>query len=244
MTSITKSHWIEFVIRSCIFILTLVGYLVDIISNIEIVKQISHLIILIYFTYQMVSRLIPNKKSSMGNQKVFGRNYTQIEDIREGIKGYKKSPDKYSLHYRKEGNRVALAVGIVWLLLNGIIFSLYFNHIIDRDLLMVIAMAFSVCDLICILVVCPFQLLFMRNKCCTTCRIYNWDFGMMFTPLWVAPSVLNYVLVILSLIVFFHWEINHYKHPERFYEETNSCLRCHDCKELMCKNKLRKVNEK
>ena len=117
LTSITKSHWIEFIIRSCVFVLTLVGYLVDVISNIEIVKQISHWVIGIYFTYQMVSRLIPNKKHSMGNQKVFGRNYTQIEDIKEGIKGYKTTPDRYSLHYRKQGNRVALAVGIVWLLL-------------------------------------------------------------------------------------------------------------------------------
>ena len=131
----------------------------------------------------------------------------------------------------------------MWLLLNGIIFSLYFCGVIDRDLLMVIAMAFSVCDLICVLVVCPFQLLFMRNKCCNTCRIYNWDFAMMFTPLWVVPSVYNYILVGLSLIVFFHWEINHHRHPERFYEETNSCLRCHNCKELMCKNKLRKVGD-
>ena len=113
MTSITKSHWIEFIIRSCVFILTLVGYIIDVISNIEIVNQISHWIIGIYFTYQMVSRLIPNKKHSMGNQKVFGMNYTP-EDIKEGIKGYKKTPDRYSLHYRKQGNRVALAVGIVW----------------------------------------------------------------------------------------------------------------------------------
>lgn len=83
----------------------------------------------------------------------------------------------------------------------------------------------------------------MRNKCCTTCRIYNWDFAMMFTPLWVVPDLLNYYLVGLSLIVFFHWEINHYKHPERFYEETNYNLRCSECKELMCKNRLRKVND-
>lgn len=233
MTSITKSHWIEFIIRSCIFILTLVGYLIDIISDMEIVKQISHWVIGIYFTYQMVSRLIPNKNHSMGNQKVFGRNYTQIENLKRGIIGYNK----------KNGNRVAFAVAIVWLLLNLNIFILYFCGVIDRDLLMVLAMVFSVCDLICVLFICPFQLLFMRNKCCTTCRIYNWDFAMMFTPLWVVPSVLNYLLVILSFVVLVHWEINHHKHPERFYEETNYNLRCLECKELMCKNRLRKVND-
>lgn len=231
MTTITKSHWIEFIIRSCVFILTLVGYLVNIISNIEIVKQISHRIIGVYFTYQMIFRLIPNKNHSMGNQKIFKRNYTP-EDIKEGIIRYNK----------KNGNRVAFAVAIVWLLLNLNIFILYFCGVIDKDLLMVIAMAFSVCDLICVLFICPFQLLFMRNKCCNTCRIYNWDFAMMFTPLWVVPGLLNYYLVCLSLIVFFHWEINHHRHPERFYENTNSCLSCKNCKELMCKNKWRRVS--
>ena len=238
MSKITKKQWAELFIRGIIFILTVVSYII----GIEVFKNIVYGVILVFFSYKMIVRLIPNKEESMGNQKVFGRNYTP-EDIKEGIKGYKKVPDRYSLHYRKQGNRVALAVGIVWLLLNGVIFALYFGRFIDRDLLMVISMAFSVGDLICVLVVCPFQLLFMRNKCCNTCRIYNWDFAMMFTPLWVVPSVYNYILVILSLIVFFHWEINHHNHPERFYEETNSCLRCHNCKELMCRNKLRKVSK-
>ncbi len=181
----------------------------------------------------MIARLIPNIKESIGNQKIFKSCYTQIENLKKGIIGYNK----------KEGNRVAILVAIVWMLLNCIFFVLYFCGVIDRDLMMVIAMFFSVCDLVCILVVCPFQLLFMRNKCCNTCRIYNWDFAMMFTPLWVVPSVINYVLAGLSLIVLGHWEWHHKKYPERFYEDTNSCLNCANCKELMCKNRLRKVNE-
>lgn len=233
MTKITKNHWIELIIRSFIFILTVCGYVVNRISNIEIIKEIANGVILVFFTYKMVTRLIPNIKESMGNQKIFKRNYTQIENLKKGIIGYNK----------KNGNRVALAVAIVWLLFNSIFFVLYFCGIIDRDLMMVIAMFFSVCDLICILVVCPFQRIFMRNKCCNTCRIYNWDFPMMFTPLWVVPDILNYILVVQSFIVLGHWEWHHWKHPERFYEETNYNLRCSECKELMCKNRLRKVND-
>lgn len=232
VSSITKSHWVELVVRSIIFGLSLGSYIVDRLTNTEIFKHIVNGIILVFFTYKMIARLIPNVKESMGNQKIFKQNYTQIENLKRGIIGYNK----------KHGDRIALAVAIVWLLLNLNIFILYFCGIIDKDLLMVIAMAFSVCDLICVLVVCPFQKIFMRNKCCNTCRIYNWDFPMMFTPLWVAPSILNYILVIQSFIVLGHWEWHHYKHPERFYEESNGCLSCSNCKELMCKNKLRKVN--
>lgn len=243
MSQITKNHWIELGIRSSIFVLTLIGYIINKVSEIETIKQIAYSIIFVFFSYKMIARLIPNKKESMGNQKVFKQNYPNYTHIKSGITGDNKAPNKYESFYRRDGNRVALVVAIVWLLLNGIIFTLYLNHIFDRDLLIVIAMFFSVCDLICILAVCPFQLLFMRNKCCNTCRIYNWDFAMMFTPLWVAPSVLNYILVLESLFVLVHWEINHHKYPERFYEETNSNLRCHNCKEFMCKNKLRVVRE-
>ena len=110
MTKITKNHWIELIIRSFIFILTVCGYVVNRISNIEIIKEIANGVILVFFTYKMVTRLIPNIKESMGNQKIFKRNYTQIENLKKGIIGYNK----------KNGNRVALAVAIVWLLFNSI----------------------------------------------------------------------------------------------------------------------------
>ena len=231
MTLITKSHWVELIIRSIIFLMTTAAYIIQRITDKIWFQYIVYGIILVFFMYKMIRRLIPNKKASKGNQKVFEYSYTPFEKLKEGIMGIKK----------KEGNREAWSVAIVWLLLNGIIFTLYFCNVFDKGLLMVIAMAFSVCDIICILAVCPFQRIFMRNKCCNTCRIYNWDFAMMFTPLWVIPSFVNCLLVIQSLIVFVHWELTHKKHPERFYEETNCSLNCKNCKELMCKNKLRKV---
>ena len=61
--------------------------------------------------------------------------------------------------------------------------TLYFLNVIDLGIVVIISLAFSVCDLICILFFCPFQTWMMHNRCCTTCRIYNWDFAMMFTPL-------------------------------------------------------------
>ena len=230
MTAITKRHWIELIVRSIIFLLTLFAYIIFRITNTNVFLNIIKLIIFAFFSYKMITRLIPNIKESMGNQKIFIKNYisTKIESL--NLKNIKQ-----------EGNRVAIIVAIVWLLANGIIFTLYFCNVFDKNLLLVIAMAFSVCDLICILAVCPFQRVFMRNKCCNTCRIYNWDFAMMFTPLWVVPSIINIPLVLQSLAVLIHWEVNHNKYPERFYEESNESLKCKNCKELMCKNKIRKV---
>jgi hypothetical protein len=55
--------------------------------------------------------------------------------------------------------------------------------ILDDGIMILLCSAYSICDIICILFFCPFQTWFMKNKCCSTCRIYNWDYAMMFTPL-------------------------------------------------------------
>ena len=64
---------------------------------------------------------------------------------------------------------------------------------------------------------------------------------MRFTPLIVIPNFYNYSLVLLSLIILVVWEYNYQKYPKRFHDETNDFIKCKNCKELMCKNKLRKV---
>lgn len=167
--------------------------------------------------------MIPKKIESMGNQKIFLKNY-----IPTGKKIIKD-------------NKSAIIVATVWIALNAIFWTLYLTKVVNKDFMFLLSMFFAVCDLICVLVVCPFQKWFMRNKCCNTCRIYNWDFAMMFTPLVVIPNIFNYSLVIMSWIVLAHWEISHRLFPERFYEKSNKNLKCENCKEMMCKNKLRYV---
>ena len=161
----------------------------------------------------------------MGNQKLFAKNYVATDT---------------SIN---KDHKSAIIVGLVWLSLNSIFFALYFANIISKEFMLILAMLFAVCDLVCILFFCPFQKWFMKNKCCNTCRIYNWDFAMMFTPLWIVPSFYNYSLVIMSIIVLIIWEVSYHKHFERFHEETNESLKCKNCKEFMCKNKLRIVKD-
>ena len=60
--------------------------------------------------------------------------------------------------------------------------ALYYSGVLDRANLFMISVLFYVCDLICVLIWCPFRLI-MKNRCCTTCRIFNWDHLMMFSPL-------------------------------------------------------------
>lgn len=226
MTKITKEHYKEFFVRLILFILTISSYITYRISRNLTFPSIVYIIIWLFFMKEMLFRLFPQKNASAGNQKIFNKNFIQTEQ-----KTIKKD------------NKSALIVGIVWLLFNVIFVTLYFTKIIDSGIMMIIAMFYAVCDLICILFYCPFQRWFMKNKCCTTCRIYNWDYAMMFTPLIVIPNFYNYSLVFLSLIILLTWEVSYNKQPEKFHEETNEFLKCKNCKELMCKNRLRKMEQ-
>jgi hypothetical protein len=124
--------------------------------------------------------------------------------------------------------------------LNGLIFGVHylFPQELRPYILGIVAMAYGVCDIICILFFCPFQTWFMKNRCCTTCRIYNWDFAMLFTPFLFIPSLYTYSLLGMALLILARWEITYKLHPERFSERTNEALRCKNCTEKLCKHKV------
>jgi hypothetical protein len=157
----------------------------------------------------------------MGCQKQFARNYEPTGE---------KSPTNQSW-------QTTALVAIIWLVLNAIFGFLYFAGWIDRGIMILIAIAYSICDIVCILFFCPFQTWFMKNRCCTTCRIYNWDFAMMFTPLVFIPSLYTYSLLGCALGLLLRWEITYRLHPERFSVTTNRCLDCSRCEEKLCSHK-------
>ena len=109
--------------------------------------------------------------------------------------------------------------------------------ILDDGIMILISGAYSVCDIICILFFCPFQTWFMKNKCCSACRIYNWDYAMMFTPLFFVKRFYAWSLLVLSFALLVRWEITFYRHPERFSENTNDYLQCKNCTEKLCAHK-------
>ena len=183
------------------------------------------------FSGEMIERFIPSKTSSMGSQKQFKRNY---------LPSGKEEPKLQSW-------KITLLVAGVWITLNAIFGVLYYFNIFDQGIMVLIALTYSVCDMICILFFCPFQTWFMHNRCCGTCRIYNWDFAMMFTPLvfiviipldtGVSINPFAVILVFFSLVLLVKWEITYHMYPERFSDETNLSLRCENCKERLCSHK-------
>ncbi|MBR4880928.1 MAG: hypothetical protein IKU19_03280 [Clostridia bacterium] len=208
-------------LRSCLFIAVLLAQFV---GHIEMFtyKAILPVIVWVFFIGAMCQRFFPSRLESMGCQKQFKRNY---ESKGEGI-----------VPANQSWKRTAL-VAAVWFALNGLWGILYYLGVFDKGILMLISVAYSVCDIICILFFCPFQTWFMKNRCCTTCRIYNWDFAMMFTPLVFIPSIYTYSLLGFAVALLLRWEITYKLHPERFSTETNKCLDCSRCEEKLCSHK-------
>ena len=221
LSKISWMHIVRLVLRSILFIAVLVFYILD---RTEVLTHnaILPIVVWVFFVSEMLLRFFPSNLESMGCQKQFGRNY---HPKGENIKPVNQSWKSTAL------------VAAVWIILNGIIGALYFTNLIDKGILIIIAIGYSVCDTICILFFCPFQTWFMKNRYCASCRIYNWDFAMMFTPLLFIPSLYAYSLLGFAIILLLRWEITYKKHPERFSTETNTCLDCANCQEKLCSHK-------
>lgn len=221
LSSISALHYTKLILRSLLFLSVLVFYILDkahILANFLPLP----LIVWVLFVIEMILRFFPTKRESMGCQKQFRRNYIPV------------SPEAHPVN---QSWRTTAWIAAIWLGLNGLIGLCYFIGWFDRGLLLLIAIFFSVCDIICILFFCPFQTWFMKNRCCATCRIYNWDFAMMFTPLVFIPSLYTYSLLGCALALLIRWEITYRLHPERFSPATNRCLSCSNCTEKLCSHK-------
>ncbi len=177
---------------------------------------------------EMIIVFAPRPKVSMGSLKLFKHNY-----VERGVEINKEA-------FKREKRRLnlgALKVAIAWLVLNGIVAALYFTKLIREKELFLISMGYYVSDLFCILYFCPFQKFFMKNRCCVTCRIFNWDQIMMVTPLFFIVGVYSWTLCAVAVFTFIQWEVNFHRHPERFIEMTNARLSCLTCKDKTCKIK-------
>ena len=132
-----------------------------------------HLLWLIWMG-DMILQILPIKsRIPLGSQKLFANRFRPIRD---------KINVKTVREHVARMTEAAFGVMVLWCLLIAVIGFLYFWGVIDKLTLFMISLVFYVCDLICVLVWCPFRLM-LKTKCCTTCRIFNWDHLMMFSPL-------------------------------------------------------------
>lgn len=182
-------------------------------------------ILWIVWVFDMILQIIPIKnKVALGSQKLFANRFRPIRE-KINIKTLKS--------YIKTITTSAYKVFIIWVVLISIIGILYYCNIINKIWLFMISVFFYVCDLICVLIWCPFRLI-MKNKCCTTCRIFNWDHIMMFSPLIFIGGFFSISLVVLAVLAWLIWELCVLIYPERFSEMTNIALRCSECTDKLC----------
>lgn len=227
LSLISSLHYLKLLYRSALFLAAAVTYLVSRLRNsgqlFQGFEKNAWLLGLIWLVYaaEMIARFFPSRLESMGCQKQFRRNYLPTGQTEPQLQSWKRTA----------------AVALSWVGLNGAIGLLYALRVIDQGILVLISLAYGVCDMICILFFCPFQTWFMKNRCCTVCRIYNWDFAMMFTPFVLIPSAFTWSLLAMSLLLLLRWEITLRLHPERFSDHTNASVTCANCQEKLCHHK-------
>jgi len=138
---------------------------------------------------------------------------------------------------KKREDQVAFLIFLIYFSGITTIGLLYiYNDWFELKYLYLVFLFINLSDYICILLWCPFQHLFLKNKCCNTCRISNWDRLMKFTLLLFIPNFYTISIFLMGLIVFLSWEYSRNTSPEFFYSTSNENLRCTNC-DLPCNSK-------
>lgn len=162
---------------------------------------------------------------TMGGYKSRAVSYTKPEDPYELLEQYQ---------YIHKMNYKAILVGILWLSFNAIFGALYlYWDFWGAEEMILLSVFYFTCDLICMMLFCPFQLM-MGNRCCVNCRIFDWGHIMMYTPMLFVKSFYSWSLLFLAIVVFLRWEIILAKHPERFWRGSNATIRCENCHDKLC----------
>ena len=198
-------------------------------------KELSILHVLWFiWMIDMILQIVPVKnKVALGSQKLFANRFRPIRE---------KINYKALRSYITSTTKSAYKVMLLWGLLIAAIDGVYCANVIDKRWLFMITVFFYVCDLICVLIWCPFRLI-MKNKCCTTCRIFNWDHLMMFSPLIFVGGFFATSLVIMALAAWLIWELCVMIYPERFWEMTNLSLKCSECTDKLCTQYCQKLRK-
>ena len=229
-----KKYQIRFAGRLVIFSSLCLTYLLRpaAFSILRGVSFFSHISILhvawIVWMGDMILQLLPARKfMSLGAQKQFFRNFRPASVQRP-------SALRAATH---ANNMAALKVFLLWSAVTAALGILHARQILGNAELLLVTGFFYISDLVCVLFWCPFRVFFLKNRCCITCRIFNWDHLMMFCPLIFVGGFYAVSLVAMAAVVFLVWELFVRIHPERFWEGTNAALLCGACQEFLCGKK-------
>lgn len=179
----------------------------------------------------MLWHLRPQSALSLAGRKQFPHNYQPPAQPANRLA---------LLEYVQRVNIRAWRVMLVWLSGNAVFALLYLYDIIGPAELLLLSTAYFVGDLVCILLFCPFQSWLMKNRCCVTCRIFDWGHFMMYTPMLLIRSFFSWSLFFTACVVLLHWEITYARYPERFWPGGNAALSCANCSDKLCRIKKRR----
>lgn len=238
MSKIRRTYFARLVGRCVVLALSIVIYIIrpewlNVLNEDYFFREFSPLHILwIIWVIDMICQLIPVKDHTpLGSQKIFKQRFKPIRE-------------KINYHALKEyvvsTTKAAYKIFIIWSVLILVLGVLYQYKILSASHLFLISVTFYVCDLICVLIWCPFRLI-MKNRCCTTCRIFNWDHLMMFTPLIYVGGFYATSLMVIAFLAWLVWELCVMLYPERFWEKTNLSLKCSECTDKLCTQYCQKL---
>ena len=195
--------------------------------------SLLHILWLIWVA-DMALQIIPIKNQlPLGSQKLFANRFKPIRS-----KVNSAALKSYILTTTKAAYRVML----LWWALIAAIGALYFAGILNKTGLFMISVLFYVCDLICVLIFCPFRLL-IKTRCCTTCRIFNWDHLMMFSPMLFMGGFYGLSLLVMAVLAWLVWELCILIYPERFWDQSNAALKCSECTDKLCTQYCQKLRK-
>ena len=195
--------------------------------------SVLHLLWLVW-VLDMAAQLFPMKGCfSLGSQKHFLQRFRPIV----GAINYPALKEHIFTT-----TKAAYKVFLLWGGLLVVLAALFFLHVLGAIGIFFCSVVFYVCDLICVLIWCPFRLI-MKTRCCTTCRIYNWDHLMMFSPLVLIPGFYTTSLLLIAFAVWVLWELCVMLYPERFWEKSNLALQCSECTDKLCTQYCQKLRK-
>lgn len=240
MSRTRKIYIARLVGRCLVFVICTLLYLFHpesfaVLNGFQFFKTLSPLHLLwIIWVMDMFLQIIPIKnKLPLGSQKLFANHFKPIRE---------KVNYEALRHYIVSTTKAAYKVFLLWCLLIAAIGALYYTGVLDKANLFMISVLFYVCDLICVLIWCPFRLI-LKNRCCTTCRIFNWDHLMMFSPLIFMGGFYAGSLVAMAAVAWLVWELCVMMYPERFWDHSNEALKCSECTDKLCTQYCHKLRE-
>ena len=240
LSNIRKRYIVRLIARCFILLFFVALFLTgfekhDILHGFSFFHRFSWMHILwVLWMLDMLQQLIPAKNIALGSHKVFRKRFRPALE-RINAEALKKHIVTTTCS--------AYKVMIFWIMLITVLGILRYWDILTDAHLFLVSVLFYVCDLICVLIWCPFRLI-MKNKCCTTCRIFNWDHFMMFTPMLYVKGFFSLSLLAVAIVILIVWELCVLIYPERFWEKSNTALKCTLCSDKLCIQYCQKLRKK